>query len=241
MTLAQIKHYPRGTKTLPDTTVFNDRPAIGKGPGFRLNDWVDFMHELNPGDNEYRFVTAPHTGWVNAVWEEPGYPLAESLSMGGNLVDVIDQIGRFSRINGLPFSSPSFAEGMTYESHPAFIHKFSCITPGGGLRKPSSGLDVYYPVLSRGELWIETGRLDFTLTTEPPIPPMPADVGGAPAERRVAIRRTRALRFPRLKSIKNDVYEKGDRFSIDEIAGRYVHAPRGWVLAADTMRVKRRV
>lgn len=231
--LAQIRHRVRdGQHTiLPDTSPINDRPAFGKGPGFKLdNGWMDKLKILNPGEKEFRFITGAHTGWVNNEWTT--FPVAESLSMGGNYVTVLDQVGPFAKILGVDYFH--VALGMTYESHPTLIHKFSCIAADGSLRKPSSGLDVYYPVFSRGEIWMPNEALDFTLTTQPPLP---AGTGSPPKDEREVIRKSIAHQRPDVNSPKNFVYYAGDIIVVDEIRGDWLHAPKGWVLAANTMKL----
>ena len=168
----QLKNPPnRGNfGTLPETIPFNWKPRGGKGPGLLLTDeWMDFMEVLNPGAKEFRFATGQHTGWVNK-WKRKGkklYPVAECLSMGGNVVTVLEVRGKFVRIASQNIlRAPRFE--MSFDSDPVYIHKFSCITKTGELRKPSSGLDVYYPVLSKGPLWVALERIElFDYQPEP--------------------------------------------------------------------------
>lgn len=227
---ARVKHRVRDGQgsILPSTEPINDRPATGKGPSFRLNQPImDFLHVLNPGEKEFRFVTGAHTGWCNSEWTT--FPLAESVTMGGNLVEVLEQAGGFSRISGIDyFSAPPVS--LNYFNAPHLIAKFSCIAQDGTLRKPSTGLDCYFPILTRGAIWMETSKLDFTLTTPPPLPP---GASSAPVDARIVFRRTVARQRPDPNSPKNYVYDAGARVVVTEVSGGWAHVERGWVLQSD--------
>lgn len=230
MTQARIKRLvrPNQMAILPSTVPFSNRPVEEKGPGFRLNAaWMDFFHELNPGEKEFRFITAPHTGVVNQEWTT--YPLTESLSTGGNLLSVEVLDNGFAWIAGVNyFAPPPF--GMNYFNAPSLIHKFDCVAPDGTPRKPSTALDVYYVVFTRGDLFVPVSKLDFTLTTPPPLPPGASSV---PADVRIVFRRTVARQRPDPNSPKNYVYDAGARVVVSEVSGGWAHVERGWVLQSD--------
>ena len=158
----ELKRRPRRAwrRVLPETVPFNQKPRGGKGKSMVLTpDILDLLHALNPGEKEFRFVTGRKTGWVNK-WKG-NMPVAECLSMGGNIVYVEEVRGKFVRIASIDITE-FIPDHYTHKNNPLLIHKFSCITKKDTKAKPSSGLDVYYPVLSWGELWVARDRVHLS-------------------------------------------------------------------------------
>lgn len=177
---ARIKFLPRiiAMSTYPATVTVNNRPAKGKGPATRLTDrWVEFVKAINP--EEVRLVMAPNSGWVN----EGGIgelPLVQSLSMGGNVVRVLQRQGKFTRVDSLHIwdELPSLDARKNL-----WRHRFTCLNRRGQVVNPGANVECYFPFLTAGDAWMQTAHLEFFQTLPLPVWPAPPPVtGGYEAE-----------------------------------------------------------
>jgi hypothetical protein len=85
------------------------------------------------------------------------------LSFGGNVV-VIDEIpGNYGKIRAFDYQEtpPYQPDDMNYNLYPQYVNKFTVITPKGVIQNPGSGLDVYFPLIQRTELWVDLDCVEF--------------------------------------------------------------------------------
>ncbi len=110
----------------------------------RLNDAKAFKH-----------IIQPPAGWFNRhEW------IAETLTFGDNLVEILQIVGQYAQIKTLDYYSPVPA-GITLKSHPELVHRETVVTRKNTLIKPGKALNVYIFLISKGPLWIQITRLDF--------------------------------------------------------------------------------
>lgn len=114
-----------------------------------LSTWESFCRSLNPTTRKWNYYTGAHAGLFNNT----SWPNQESLTMGGNVVRVIEESKGFARIETLVLENGH--AGATYKTHPWLIHKFTVITNDGRVLNPPVG-DIYFPVvLKEGkQAWI---------------------------------------------------------------------------------------
>jgi hypothetical protein len=153
----------KGLSNPPETCPYYNVPAHGKG-GYKLRpQWDRFLYDINWGgfwlrDKPYKGIMNPKAGWVNGA---PNHP--DTLTFGGNVIE-IDQIhGKFYRAKAFGIDSPApSASIVNYKTHPELIHKFVAIRKNGGLMRGGNGLfDMYVPMLKINEAWFDEDRLEF--------------------------------------------------------------------------------
>src|SRR3972149_635138 len=164
--LAQYGYTKRanGLNSTPATIPVNGLKSASKDLDIPLNEfWFTFVKDLNPPESK-RFITTPHTGWVNDEWVEgQEYPGVESVVMSGNVLLIKEKSDNFGLIDAFDFLvDPPDPREVNYFSQPARVHKFTVITNRNYIRNPGAGLDAYFPLLRRGEsLWISLDRVEF--------------------------------------------------------------------------------
>lgn len=134
--------------------------ATSGGNRTPLTSWKSYIWQINKiqdeGDRKWRYYTARNSGYFNAT----GWPQLESLGMGDNLVNVLEERRGFSRIETLILEDGQpDSQLVNYERTPWLIHRFTVITPNGVIDPPPGR--IYSPVVvKRGrELWIQTALL----------------------------------------------------------------------------------
>jgi len=132
----------------PSLTTGGDRTNIEK--------WESFCRELNPGKNKWNYFVNPHSGLFN----QSGWPKIESLAMGGNIFEVIDEERGFYRVKTLRADIVANIQYVNYWRTPHLIHRFNVITASNRIIAPNPG-EIYYPLVkSYGEeAWIPKVRL----------------------------------------------------------------------------------
>jgi hypothetical protein len=153
-----------GLPSTPATVPVSSLKSPMKDLNQPLNEfWFKYVKNLNPPESK-RFITAPHTGWVNEEWvEETAYPSVESLVMSGNVLSIREESEDYGQVDAFDFSNDRpDPTSVNYLSAPWKVHKFTVITYRNHIRNPGAGLDAYYPVFRHGEkLWIPLGRIEY--------------------------------------------------------------------------------
>ncbi len=112
----------------------------------------------------YRYIIEPKAGWFNTgEWK------AESIGFGDNLVEVLQIIGKYARIQTLDYYQSDLSY-LFFSTHPYLIHRMAVVTRKGTLIRPGRGLDVYIFLISKVPLWLPVRRLDFHRLT--PVSPI---------------------------------------------------------------------
>jgi hypothetical protein len=148
-------------------------PSMSESGDYRVNlekdpawHWRDTIVFLNGGNDEavrrVDYWTNPNTAQFNTTgWAKMAY-----LGMCGNEINVLERVGEWICFETLKPTEWGTAREMTFQSHPQYIHSFSCVTwkidpvTGQGYTKhiESTGTprgQVFYPlVTNEGFGWI---------------------------------------------------------------------------------------
>src|SRR5260221_419337 len=155
--------YWNGKSNPPETVTLSDESKrLFKGHKIPITqEYKDLLLKIN-GKRAYKAIMIPDAGWINFP------PNAESLSFGGNLIDIDRVEGDWNRIRALSFTQvPQTSSPLDYWNYPQYIHKFCAVRKRGGFLKLGIGLDAYIPLMKYSELWIHRSRIEKF----PEIPP----------------------------------------------------------------------
>jgi hypothetical protein len=185
MLFARLKYLPRdlSLNIYPATVVFNNRAISGKGPAALLTqEWIDFVHALNPTKKGFHTIIGKARGWVN-IDPEDGKVFAESLSMGGNIAQVLNQRGRFVQVRAFSLADlPPDPGQVNFQETPWLVHKFTCLTRRGVPFLPGAGVEAYFPFLfADSEAWVEERFVDLFDHMPEPLVPTKSPPAGFPA------------------------------------------------------------
>lgn len=148
-----------GLSNPPETVVFNEKPylKIGKGTKIKITPAFDrLLRDINSKD-AYKKIMIPAAGWIN--YGEG----AETISFGGNLIEIDDVEGVWYRAKALAFDAPipQVVPPMDYITRPELIHKFNAVKKNGGFIKLANGIDAYIPFMKRTEMWIHKSQIEL--------------------------------------------------------------------------------
>jgi hypothetical protein len=129
--------------------------------------YIDALHNNDQG--RARYLKGTRAGLFNTA----GFPQLESLTMGGNVITLIQVQGDWGLVNTMPFGGPPNAATVNYVTRPDWVHKFVVVswrrsTKTTIVLRPPKG-DIYWPLVSRQPVWIQMERLE-------PFPDLPAPV-----------------------------------------------------------------
>ena len=203
----------------PETVPLFVAPREGTGTNrTKLDkDWEKYLDALNDHDKgKIRYVKGEKT----ALFNSSGFPNLESLTMGGNLVTVVEVQGNMARVNTLDFNSPGSLKNVDYVTRPDLIHKFVVVGWDKGRKitywfNPSQG-DVYWPLVSNRPVWVPLERIE-------PFPHLPTVV--------TALKSQDIMKTPSLKGEKTgSKFEEGD---YERIVEYYPSGSNVWARLVD--------
>jgi len=179
-------------------------PKAGSGTHRTVVDgsWEILINALNGQDErKLRYLKANNT----ALFDHNGFPDLESLTMGGNVIQVAELQGDWARVNTIDYVNPGALKGFDYVTRPDLIQKFVVVAWDKKTRStfwvnPPPGA-IYWPLVARLPVWIPLERLE-------PFPSLPLMVT-ANTEQKVR------------KTPENKGEETGSIFSVGE-TGRIV-------------------
>lgn len=125
---------------------------IDKMGDFRVNleAWKDVIIAINGGDyQDWEYLVDPK----RATYNTTGWPMQAYLTMSGNYLDG-ERFGDWLRFRTLIPSDVGRVAGWTHETHPEYIHKFTCVKwkDGETVHIESTGTNrgqVYFPLVSK--------------------------------------------------------------------------------------------
>jgi len=208
MSYIRLKYLPRKLllRVYPATVVFNNRPAPGKGPSTRLTpEWLEFIRGLNPSLKAFHTIIGKSRGWVNRA-PEGDKVQAESVSMGGNIAEVLEVQRKFVRVAALCVEDgPPEPADVNFQDVPWLVHKFTCLGPRGAPALPADGVEAYFPfVFSSRQVWVARDAVDLFDEMPDPLVPLKYVPGGFPA---IAIRGAVVRQSPdgvKIEKLKSD-------------------------------------
>ena len=127
-----------------------------------VGSWNTYLDALNDNNKQkLRYLKAEDT----ALFNHSGYPLLESLTMGGNLISLDEIQGDWGRVNTLDYATtPITTEEINYVTRPDLVHKFVVVVWSQSTKttywsNPPPG-DIYWPLVTSRDVWIPLERLE---------------------------------------------------------------------------------
>ena len=162
---ARVKHDParvdpREMALYPDAVHVQDRP-IGTGVGASILILPPVWRKSEEINNEAgeRYAKTSQAMWINLMGDEPRdidieheVVHAESIISGGNLVAYDYETATHIRLVAPRYDEKSFV-GNFY-THPWLYWYPTAINSAGRIFRVTSGIDVFFPLLKRTELWM---------------------------------------------------------------------------------------
>lgn len=148
----------------PETVPLADQAGrAGKGAVIPISPaWQAFDAALNT-EQAYRWLVTPQNALVNIDYGPGEDPKAESITFGGNVL-LIDQIvGNYGHVRSFDYSElPPYSPAvMNYQNYPMYIQKVTAINARtGAILNPSAGLNVYFALLRKTDLWIDMNKVE---------------------------------------------------------------------------------
>jgi hypothetical protein len=137
-----------------------------------VSAWGPLIDQLNNHDEKkLHYVKADNT----ALFDGRGFPIMESVTMGGNVLTLNEVRGRWGRVKTLNPNHPVSIEEFNYLSRPDVIHKFVIVgwkksTQSTYLTNPPPPYnDLYWPMIASKPVWIPMEFLER-------FPPLPLEV-----------------------------------------------------------------
>jgi hypothetical protein len=123
-----------------------------------LETFIDSLNKNN--ERTLRYLKANNTGLFNTA----GFPQLESLTMGGNVITLVEIENDWGKVHTLDPGQIYSPEDVNYITYPDLIHKFVVV----GWRKTSKETywtnpppgDMYWPLVSSRDIWISFERLE---------------------------------------------------------------------------------
>lgn len=147
----------------PETVPLFVAPSETSGTHRTIVDgsWEIYIDALNGNDRKkIRYLKLDNSGLFNDV----GFPKLESLTMGGNVITLIEIQGNMGRVNTIDYRNPGTLKEVNYVTRPDLVHKFVVVawnkknkttywvnTPQGA---------IYWPLVSSADLWIPLERIE---------------------------------------------------------------------------------
>lgn len=205
-TFARIKHDTKarnnGLAIYPETVPLqNASGETGKGVLIPYpENWETWTYRLNsPEGGNWLFSVGSMLFNKDYIDE----PLAESITNGGNVVSILETTPTHARLKTYRNNLPVPLDGLSFKNRPYLIHKVVCIK-GSTLQlyNPSVGLDVYFPLLTKGdnEMWLPLDRLEMFPELGMLVSPVENDFP--------------SYYSPSTESRQHSVYQSSDKFEI---------------------------
>lgn len=109
--------------------VYRFYPEPRKSGDYRVNlavpyDWKTAIIAVNGGDvRDWEYLTSPG----RATYNQTGWPMQAYITMSGNKLQG-ERVGDWFRFETLKPGDVAKVAGMTIETHPQFVHRFTCVT-----------------------------------------------------------------------------------------------------------------
>jgi hypothetical protein len=148
--------------------------------------WEVYIDVLN-GNNKQklRYLKSNDT----ALFNNAGFPNLESLTMGGNIITLLEVKNGWGRVNTINYANPGPLRDVNYATRPDLVHKFVVVAWNRTTQttywvNPPPGT-IYWPLVVSRDVWIQMERLEpfptlpmvVTAKTSQPIRRTPAENG----------------------------------------------------------------
>ncbi|HEY5729864.1 MAG TPA: hypothetical protein VIS72_07410 [Anaerolineales bacterium] len=147
----------------PEVVPMFIEPVISIGTHRTTMDgpWEPFIDAMNEYDKrKLRYLKADDT----ALFDHKGFPYLESLTMGGNVITLLEINNGWGRVNTIDYSNPGQFKDYSYETRPDLVHKFVVVawkkeTKSTFWVNPPVGA-IYWPLVTSRDGWIQMERLE---------------------------------------------------------------------------------
>ncbi len=157
----------------PDTIVMQDQPkGTLKGHTIPVLDpWWSHLEKIN-SPQSYEYTRSVHKMWINIEYRIDGkIPQAESIHCGGNYVTYDVESSTHIHLVAYPYTMKTNTLDPNIDNWHFNPHKFwkACainssgqiINVGNNRDEPGLGLDVYFPLLKYGEVYLPKTDVEF--------------------------------------------------------------------------------
>jgi len=150
-------------KFTPEVVPMFVAPKFGVGTHRTIVDgsWEVYIDALNNNDKKkIGYLKLDNSGLFNST----GFPKLESLTMGGNVITLLEIQGDFGRVNTINYQNPGALKDIDYFTRPDLVHKFVVVgwkndtkttfwvnTPQG---------PIFWPLVSSIDIWIPLDRIE---------------------------------------------------------------------------------
>lgn len=123
--------------------------------------WEAYIDALNGYDKQIlRYLKADDT----ALFDHKGFPYLESLTMGGNVITLVEIKNGWGRVNTISYANPGDLKELSYATHPDLIHKFVVVawnkdTKTTSWSNPPVG-EIFWPLVASQDAWVPMERLE---------------------------------------------------------------------------------
>jgi hypothetical protein len=123
--------------------------------------WEIYIDALNHNnENKLRYLKKDNSGLFNSS----GFPMLESLTLGGNIITIVELQGGFGRVNTINYENPGVLKDMDYITRPDLVHKFVVVAWKNSTKttywvNPPQG-QTYWPLVSSRDIWISMDRVE---------------------------------------------------------------------------------
>lgn len=159
-------------KQTPEVVPLFLEPKLTTGTGRTdlSGAWEIYLDALNDNDEgKIRYVKGTRAGLFNTA----GFPMLESLTMGGNIVTLDGIRSDWGIVNTMEYGGPPSVKDVNYVTRPDLVHKFVVVgwkrsTKTTIVVKPPKG-DIFWPLVAKRTVWIQMEKLE-------PFPILPMEV-----------------------------------------------------------------
>jgi len=137
------------------------RNGVGTNRTIVDGNWEVYIDALNNNDEKkLRYLKLDNSGLFNST----GFPKLESLTMGGNVITIVELQGEWGRVGTINYTNPGVLKDVTYTTRPDLVHKFVVVGWRNDTKttywiNPPQGA-TYWPLVSSRDVWIPLNRIE---------------------------------------------------------------------------------
>ena len=164
---AIVKHRPRsgGLSYFPDTIPMQNIPmSTGKGDPIHIeSNWWHHMERIN-SERGYKWARSIGNMWINLEYAiEVPYSTAraESIYCGGNYISFDEETATHVKLVAYDYRMDTAGLNTNWFNTPYMYWKGCAVNAEGKVIKVANALDVYFPLISERDLWMNKNDLEI--------------------------------------------------------------------------------
>ncbi|MDX1378983.1 MAG: hypothetical protein R3307_09055 [Anaerolineales bacterium] len=150
-------------KLTPEVVPLFVAPRTGVGTNRTRVDgtWEVYIDALNNNhEKKLRYLKKDNSGLFNSS----GFPMLESLTMGGNIITIVEIQGGYGKVNTINYENPGVLKDVNYITRPDLVHKFVVVAWKNDTKttywiNPPQG-ETFWPLVSSRDVWIPLERIE---------------------------------------------------------------------------------